>query len=778
MLIFTLLISIIFSQKEIDPSTYYCKTNYELKILKLSNDDLIFYGTEGGILRTTDGGDSWIQNYSGTHDNILKLIEHKNIVYGITQTGSFMYSDDNGDYWKFIKIGNILTDFTIFNDVIYVTSNTDTIFVSSDFGMSWEGKTQKHTSSIKVISNLNGKLILFGNNQSNKLFILNQDLTLDMELSIPFNIGVITDKYEDIYIKDGTKLAKLNQDFTWQTYNLFEDLTDFKFYPEEDIISIFVYNTKERYNPKIDFFQYDVSSQTMNNLTTYSNNQMNVKSIFYTEFQTVDIEKINDDYILSNHHKTIFRIDKENNWHLLCNAASNPAYNFIYDYNKIAYSSGYGIITSEDYGTSYKFKPLPIVDSFGDSIRTSLEYIEFIDSIYAFILFDGLGLKQDNNSKSNPFQIAYTKDNFQNIHVFEEFFSPPFKSIYTDIKCLGKIDKKPLIHRTYKMPTTVRDSNNSLNDSLYYNCLYWFNFETESIDSINTIKDSLRFPKMYVEVGKIWIYGSNSTSYKNGIIYLSEDNGETFNRVYDIDLSIDGENYPNLSSTPALRRSKNGSLYLLSELLIAKINEDDFTYEKIPNENFKLYAGNANSYSGFLEDYIYILTIPSNDKEDVVFAKLEIEGNKFNINKLFTRNNLMNLIYSSNNDYFMLIQGVEGKYNRLFFPIEPERLEYYASSVESGGPPAIWTYPPYPNPVKDILKMKFYSGLMNQIANLKVELIEIGSGRTYKIEDYEITKTDDYWGEIIIDVGNYQKGAYLINFKLGDGNKSESIIIE
>lgn len=778
MLIFTLLISILLGQSEIDPSTFYCKTNYELKILKLSNDDLIFYGSEGGILRTTDGGDSWVQNYSGTHDNILKLIEHKNIVYGITQTGNFMYSDDNGDYWKYINIGSILTDFTILNDVIYVTSNTDTIFVSSDFGMSWESKTQNQTTNTKGISNLNDKLILLGNNQANKLFILNQDLTLDMELSTPFNIGVITDKYEDIYIKDGTKLAKLNQDFTWQTYNLFNDLTDFKFYPEENEISIFVYNPKERYNPKIDYFQYDVSSQTMNNLNSYSNNQMNVYSIFYTEFQTVDIEKINNNFILSNHHKTILKIDSENNWHLLSNAASNPAYNFIYNYNNIVYNSGFGIVTSEDYGTTYQFKPIPIVNSSGDSVRVGVDYVEFIYDKKALILLKSSGLKNDNLVKSIPFRLAYSKDNFNSIKNLKYSFSAPFLTPYQTTDCLGLIEDKPIINRTYKMVTTVPDSNNSLNDSLYFNCLYNFNIETETIDSVNTIIDSLQFPKLYAENEKLWIYGTNSTSFKNAIIYLSEDKGKTFNRVVDINLSPDGANYPHQSSTPSLRRSKDGNLYLLSELLIAKINENDYSYEKIQNENFKLFVGQINTYSGYLEDCIYILTIPNNDKEDVVFVKLEIDGNKVNLNKLFTRNNLMNLVYSSNNDYMMLTQGVQGKYYRLFFPIEPERLEYYTSSVERGGPPAIWTYPPYPNPVKDILKMKFYSAMMNQIANLKVELIEIGSGRIYRVEDYKISKTSDYWGEIIIDIGNYQTGAYLINFKLGEGNKSESIIIE
>jgi hypothetical protein len=777
MLIITLLISLLFGQTEIDPSTFYCKTNYELKILKLSNNDLIFYGSEGGILRTTDAGNTWTQKFSGTHDNILKLIEHNNIVFGVTQTGEFMISEDKGDYWKYQKLADIATDFTILNEIIYVSSNTDTIFISSDYGITWESKTQNHTTNIKGISNVNDKLILFGNNQANKLFILNQDLTLDMEKSTPFTIGVFIDKHKDIYIKDGTKVAKLKSDLTWETYNLFKDITDFKFYPEENNISIFVYNKDVIYEPKIDYYRFDINKNSIVFTNSYSNNLFDIKSTYPTEFKTVEIEKINDEYILSNHHKTILKFDNENKWELICSASSNPNNSFISSYDKIVYGTGYGIVSTRDYGTTYQFKPLPIIDSFGDSIRISLENIEYIDDENALIFLSKVGLKKDNLGRTNPYRIAFTKDDFNRIEIIENLFSAPFLTPIQITECLGKINETPIINRTYKMVTTVRDSNNFLNDSLYFNCLYKINFETESIDSLYTIIDSLQFPKLYVENNKIWIYGSNSISNKNAIIYLSEDNWLTFNRVGDINLSTDSVNYPNSTSAPVIRRSKDGNLYLLSELLIAKINEDNYSYEKIPNKNFILFAGKANSHSGYLEDYIYFIIDQKEQKNRLLYSKLQIEDNNFKINNVFERKDFY-LEHSVNNDNFLLIKSLQPYYNLLYFPIEPERLEYYASSVERGGPPAIWTYPPYPNPVKDRLKMKFYSAMMGEIAKLKVELIHIGSGRTYHIEKYDLNILDDYWGEIEIDVSGYIRGAYLINFKLGDGNKSESIIIE
>ncbi len=777
MLIFTLLFSMMFGQSEIDPSTFYCKTNYELKILKLSNDDLIFYGSEGGILRTTDAGNSWKQNYSGTQDKILKLIEHKNIIYGVTQTGSFMISDDNGDYWKYHKLTNIITDFTILNDIIYVATNSDTIYISSDFGMTWEAKKQNVVTNIKGISKINNKLILLGNN-TNMIFILNQDLTLSEESMTPFSYPIFIDKFEDIYIQDGRRIAKLNSDLTWETYIIFNNTTSFKFYPTEKAFAVFVYNTEVRFNPKIDFYKYDYDKSVLEHINSYINNQMNVSSFFYDEFKTVDIEKINDDFILSNHHKTILKVDNNFNWNLLCNAGSKTGLNFIKDFNNITYGSGFGLVNSSDYGTTYQFKPLPKVNFLGEEIRISSQIIEYLDNNEIFILLSSIGLKDTDLDISNVYRFAYSDKNLSSIKVIEKLFNAPFLTPSQQTTCLGIIDNKPIINRSFKMRNTIIGENNIRGDSLIYNCIYELNTNEEKLDSLYTIIDSIQIPHLYYDNEKIWIYGTNSITLKKVKIYLSENGGKTFNYFTEIDLSIDGENYPTNPYYSSLRRSKNGNLYLLSEFHIAKINESDFSYEIIPYNNYNLFVTNILTYSGYLEDCIYLVNLSENDNQTISYAKLEIDNNNIKHKKIFTRNNLMSMRFNNQNEYLMLVQSVEAKYARLFFPIEPERLEYYASSVERGGPPPIWTYPPYPNPVRDRLKMKFYSAMMSEIAKLKVELIHIGTGRSYQIEQYDLNILDDYWGEIEIDVSGYIRGAYLIYFKLGDGNKSESIIIE
>lgn len=778
MIILILIINFLFSQEQIDPSKFYCKSNYELKILKLNNNNLIFYGSEGGIIRVGDNGEKWEQNYSGTHEKILKLIENKNKIYGITETGNFMYSEDYGDYWKYKKIGNILTDITILNDKIYISSNNDSIYISENLGISWETRKQNHVKNIKNIVTVSNKLIIFGFNQNNKLFVVDEDLSFLDELITPINVNELLNKNSEIYIKDNNKIAKLKSDLTWETYKIFDEYKDFKFYPYDDEIAIFVSNLSEKYNPKIEYYKLSINNNKTEYINSYSNNKMNVISFFNTEFETIDIERLNNEFILSNYNKTILKIDANNKWELVSTASKGSPRYYIQNYDNIVYNSGFGVVVASNYGSTFQFKPLPVIDSYGDSIRTSLDQIQFINNQNSLIILSDIGYKTDNLSKTNPYRIAITKDNFNSIKQINYLFSPPFLNANSNVNCLGKINNTPIINKTYTKLAVKPDSNGILKEANYYNCLYKLNFENEYIDSINTIIDSIQFPQMYIEEGKIWIYGINSISRKNAKIYLSINNGLTFNLVGDIDLSIDNKSYPHQTSTPILRRSKKGTLFLISELIIAKINEFDFSYNKIINSGYKLFDGISNSTDGCLEDHIFIIEeVADNSTKNNVYSKLEINNNIVKINKLFTMNNLLDLYYSESQESFVLSQSVEAKYKRLYFPIESDRLNYY-SSVEDLEPPAIWTYPPYPNPVNGKVKMKFYSAIMNELGKLKVELVEISTGKRYEINKYNLSAPSDYWGEIEFDLTNFNRGAYLLNFKICNTNRSESIIIE
>lgn len=221
MLIF-ILFNILYSQnnystEQLNPNYYYCKSNFALKILKLSEQDLIFYGTEGGVLRTYDAGETWLQHYTGLNedDDILKMIYSNKKLLGVTYSGKLITSKDKGDFWDIKKISSNLTGITKIDNDIYTATSRDSIFVTNDNGNSWLGY-QTHFNYIQNITSQNEKIIAI---TQNKIYILNKDMTIYKELIYPFSYKKIYDKYDNLYLNDEKKIAKLNNDFEWEIYN-------------------------------------------------------------------------------------------------------------------------------------------------------------------------------------------------------------------------------------------------------------------------------------------------------------------------------------------------------------------------------------------------------------------------------------------------------------------------------------------------------------------------------------------------------------------------------
>lgn len=83
--------------------THYNINNSNLTPYHLSVDKFLLVGWYGGVLRTTNSGENWEQTYSGTHNSILKVIQHGSDIFGITIQGDFMKSEDGGDKWDVKK---------------------------------------------------------------------------------------------------------------------------------------------------------------------------------------------------------------------------------------------------------------------------------------------------------------------------------------------------------------------------------------------------------------------------------------------------------------------------------------------------------------------------------------------------------------------------------------------------------------------------------------------------------------------------------------------------
>lgn len=108
---------------------YYSVSSLYMNVLKLDEGELIFYGSDGGVLRTYDNGQTWNQSYSGTKTYIPKMRFNNNNIYGVTFDGKFMKSTDKGDFWKYQTLSNGFNDLVIHKNSIYLSTFSDSIFI-------------------------------------------------------------------------------------------------------------------------------------------------------------------------------------------------------------------------------------------------------------------------------------------------------------------------------------------------------------------------------------------------------------------------------------------------------------------------------------------------------------------------------------------------------------------------------------------------------------------------------------------------------------------------
>jgi photosystem II stability/assembly factor-like uncharacterized protein len=98
-------------------------------------------GEEGIILHTTDGGDTWSLQKSGTTKNLFKIavIDDKNVVV-VGADGTILRTADGGDTWQSIKSPKNVTWFDVtFTDPQHgwMVGEFSTILASTDGGQTW-----------------------------------------------------------------------------------------------------------------------------------------------------------------------------------------------------------------------------------------------------------------------------------------------------------------------------------------------------------------------------------------------------------------------------------------------------------------------------------------------------------------------------------------------------------------------------------------------------------------------------------------------------------------
>ena len=135
------------------PEKYFHRVKDKLKIQTIAvnpqSGKIIFVGTDNGLFRSQDGGDTWESLHDGLRDENIRALAFSpsspNMIYAGTSKGIFL-SEDGGDHWTdWFEESSGLSSMDIRDLVIYpekpellFAATSDGLFVSRDEGDTWE----------------------------------------------------------------------------------------------------------------------------------------------------------------------------------------------------------------------------------------------------------------------------------------------------------------------------------------------------------------------------------------------------------------------------------------------------------------------------------------------------------------------------------------------------------------------------------------------------------------------------------------------------------------
>jgi len=573
----------------------------------------------------------------------------------------------------------------------------------------------------------------------------------------------------------------LNNELEWEVYNIFDENRDFAIYPNKDDISIFTFLKVTSNLPVYQQFNYQIKEDNLKLSSEFKNINLSNNTSDLDEFKTIDVEKMNDDFILSNYHKTIISINQSNNWDIISYSQRNalPYRNHTFDEINLTHFHNVFLLRSIDTCNTYNIIPTTsYIKSYNnkgeivyDTVSPKIEYIKPLNLNQDLVIFhESKAIKNTTEgTNNNKFFGIYDKIE-KKTGILDIDLKFPFPTINSIFSYVGKKNDNFYFTRSFR-----KLGFNIQNPYLTY--FYKLDSKTLFLDTIHVFEDSLKYMNFYFEDEKIWAVGINEENRNNIKLYYSEDNGANFELKQSFGLIQKHPIFFPIYSY--ITRNKNNVLIVFSDYQIHKVNTDDYSYSTVELD-LTLTPYIYNFSEKYFEDIIFswVEVIDSMQQSDSYLSYLSFSNNEIKFKNLMQFN-------SKDKESFIPIFTLEDNQiifrksttDQLYFPIEEERLAYY-NSVEKLEPPSIWTFPPYPNPVKDNLSIKFFSGKMQDIFKTKIELIEIGTGRRIQIDKFQVNYFDDYYGEINFNIPNVNKGAYLITFKLDNSNKSESIIIE
>jgi hypothetical protein len=739
----------LFSQ--INEDEFYNTTDFYLQVHKIDKGEFLFFGNKGGIIRTYDSGDNYVQNYSGTTNSILNLENHKDYVVGITNNYEFMASQDKGSHWIVRKLTDSIVSMDASDNYVVMATLFEDILISSNVGKSWD--------RIKV----EGKYIRF-------IFIINDRIyTIDKNNSIDY-----TDDFGKTWINIETPTELIDGQFVAKRvgniislrnkgafFRLENDETISKFEFQTGSINThttigenFDFATANSNTREINYYKYNTETKSEELIYSYYN------VYFYgNTFRIYDLEVDGNVAFMTLENRTIMRsIDFGKTWEVVTHTPilENGWPLKVFDESNWSLISNNIIYKSTNGGVTFKPGDDFIIDTSGGMIKNAI-----INDYYYY------------NRDSAIYFINY----FSNNTTIDE--------IYTTND--GGISLRGLNKNTNDELSFVADMNDYIlvNGKKFFGrgitvefSKIWKSVNLDSINAIDSVQngfiETVRIEnKIYLFYSRVIENGNKSSS----TIAVSSDSLKTINRIF----SYENDSVNSISSR-FLMKSRNGNIYFVIDTKSGSISIPsyyrlDTKSDKIYNleQEIKIISG-YNSQEVFVEDQNYF-----RHEEFIVedfsflfnYIEVSLEGTEFVYDTIGENKNGLIPLKIFDTDNVILT----GNQYSIYKQIEPDRLtnvEQIESKTENL---PIYPFAPSPNPAKEKIKVKFYTESMEKIGNLKVHLVNIATGIKVEIKDYDISFTNNWDGEIKLDISGFPNGSYLINLSIDDFNRSSKLII-
>lgn len=730
--------------------THYNIFNNVLDVMSLEDEHFLLYGNFGGVLRTTDAGNTWDQKFSGTHNDILSVQKLESNLYGITREGELVLSTDNGGRWEIIKISDqSFSDFYIDGNSFYISQITDSIMYSNDLGKTWQSKFVTN-DTLKTIYSKDNKIIVNRNFKE----LLTTEGNGWIPLNNPkFNLGKptvnIRARNNKLYFISTQYIAILNENMEWDEYSIgisgISEVLD-----TENHLLCFVY---DQFTDESKVLYFNKVSNTIDKTEILTDPRLYKLSNRVT-FANIDNA---GNIIATSVGKTIFQKKKDDFSWSTVNSFMLPhvdALNWLYFYDKdtwrfMTYNGNF--LKTNNGGNSFSQGEHFTIDTIDENTirKGRIKSVRYIspDSILVSLSNSAMNraISTDGGSTFSKFSI----DN-------DILYNAVFVKDYGDFE---------VYYQNFYLKSDYT--------------IFFKKYDTGSIDTLFRI-DNIFIEDIKQYQGKL-LLTSKVDSLGNFDFYMTDENLTNPELVYSLKYENEDPQNSFVSSIIKVFVVNNKDIYLFATRAI-KSNLDSYTrvykitdFEKDPeivlDETpiyFYLYDYNLG------DDKLITIGIGDYETREIkyYYSKISIE-NGFDYELISELVDLPLLsVHHAVNDNSMYFYSQTGHFWK---PIEEDRIP--TKVEEELKPPPIWTMSPYPNPATNNTRIQFYTGNMADISTLQFDVVNISTGKRVENLNYSIELNNQWNGTVILDTKNMISGSYLLEFNFGKTTSTQKLII-